>query len=259
MARNKNFNPIGSYPVYDQEYDRLRMQSKVLNNNSNVGFGQQFWDKSNIISALSNLQGNASGFTIRDGKKIPCKIGLIKDEIRELEFQFSDYCHKQTMQGKSKPSIWPEKLETQRLKAEATLSVYEEEVVQLTKWLDNFAGMSQLANDNFVLKHGAVGASRLREGKIVEIDGMTVSFNSEGIAYIGDTRSPYNGYSVADYTLHIVNVWKTECSAKAKFNTEKAREQNSTLSQSQKVGRNCPLPSMPEYVSKASVSSFIKE
>lgn len=226
--RRREYTPILKKPefeTYHRTYDRLRLDSYILNGGSKrLGVHTKLWDKQNIESEIIWLEGNKHGmvFNRDSGEETIALIPAAKEQLKELEIKFRTYQQRKVNEGFNRPAEMPNQMLKEKLKLEATLDVYQEELAELKKRLKKFTEAEDGEHKEMVLANGPNGAGSLHDGILVEIDGQKVTLNEDNVLTIDEPSSPYNKMFVANYRQSIVLPWKTA--------TEKLRNEKASLS-----------------------------
>ena len=261
MKKNKEYLPAGKdkrYNVYHDEIDRLMINSQILNGGKEKpSIHTIFWDKQNIQGQLLTIIGNNKGLYKRENTEHIAFIPFVQLKLQELEDKFQKHCKQQTRQGHSRPKEMPPDMLKERLLLEAQLIVYQEEVVELQRRLKLNTDKEQEISYSNVLKSGPAGHSRVEDGVIVELDGMTVKEfredeDAEPVLIIDcdhPKAKPFDGYSTSDYYRYISTPWLMACQKQAIKNKEQAKKDGvryENLSRGLRLGTNAPVPSFPD-------------
>jgi len=241
------------HDLYHDTVDRLMLDSEILNGGSKVpNVYMTFWTKKNIEVAIYQMLGEADGyFHDHNGEKQQAAIPSVKEKIHNLKTAWESTCSKAVQEGKPKPAKMDVKLFNAKLVHEAELTVLEEELAVLQHHLQKYLDEEQALADAKVLKHGPQGTIELADGVIKGIDGMSVSQSEDGTFYIDCSHpkaQPYDGYSTADYIVHVVKAWGRLCEAQAKLNKAESIKNGTRwdqVSNGLRQGTNAPIPAMP--------------
>lgn len=184
MARRKNYLPIGKEPLYDKKYDKLRIQSPILNGGN--------------VSTLINLQDLRGLEAYKE--KIQESISGTERELKKLESDWKDYVQSRVNMGYYPPEEETPDFKIARLQMEASLDVSREEIHEIDRRISILEKEQTKERSGQVLRNGLIGSARLRGGVIVEIDGQRVSLIKK-IPVIDEPASKYDGLAVADYRV----------------------------------------------------------
>lgn len=228
MARRKEYLPIGKNPKfnsYHKRYDQYRLESQILNGGGrHPSFDTILWDRNSIESEIIWLKGNAKGmyYDRNSGEESLALIPQAKRHLKELDHRFQNYQQQRVNEGNYRPTEMPSYMLEERLKIEARLDVYKEELMELGKRRKVYKDEEDKEHEHMLLAYGVASSGSLRDSILVELDGQTVSLNSKNILIIDDEGSPYDGLLVADYKEFISKPWRLA--------TEKLRNKKAELS-----------------------------
>lgn len=220
MPKRKEYQTTGTEPVYDEFYNRFRMQSAILKGQNT--FQMNISDKAGCESALSQLLGNSSkqpGY-YHDANANKYKLALLPSlELDEklLNQAWLDHQRKHVNSGRrpleDKLQNWPQDLREKLLKTQARIDVAQEEVTALKKWLLTFTDAKKKGRE--LLRYGPKGTFHTDiNGVIKDIDGQTVTMVN-GWPTITEPDSPYNNVATADYFDTIIPAFRQQQKAKA--------------------------------------------
>lgn len=221
--RRREYLPIGKRPMYDiyhSHFNRLRLDSQILNSGSEVpNTNTIIWDERNIEIQILIREGDDEGYYYKEGFKTLALKPSILNDIKEVKEQFKRYQQKRINSGyecpKNVDENWPSVLLEKRLKLEAELDVVDEEIETLDLMVGKIHERKRQQEIKDVLKYGLKGNIKLWGFKapkpemievIKEIDGQEVRMHN-GILIILDDRSPYHGMSVIEYRK-LCKEWK---------------------------------------------------
>lgn len=193
-------------PLYDQWFDTFRMKSKILKGESTISSNLN--EKQGLQIQLDILVGTKDGkYYYGEGKYFKTAvIHAVETELDVLQIEFLNYQQTQINQGFRKPETWPANLKEQKLKLEARLDVYNEEVAWLERAIARWVDEKEESRD--VLNRGCVQSGRLYGGVLVELDGQRIGISKKGVLYVDDNQSPYDGMSVVDYREKICSAFR---------------------------------------------------
>lgn len=257
MKKNKEYLATNSkYLAYHETIDRLMLQSDILNGGGRtLNAASRIYNRGGIEMELLIIRGNKNGGFFKGTNEYPSHILIAKADLEEMEIKFEKYCERVMAAGRRKPQEMPPEMLEQKLKIEAKLFVLESEAEELDKRLAPYLNTEKEKSDNNVLRNGPRGSSRLKNGVIVEMDGMTVSehlnpVTDEVVFIINDTRAKqYNGYLTADYLDNICRPWAYAKLALSRKVQAEAKEQGiplNEISQNKLNGQHAPWPKMPD-------------
>jgi len=251
MGHRKHL-PIGSEPLYDNYYDRFKMDSVIMNANAratNISHVGDYSDTAFLKSLKAAWEGNEEGkhWDGSSGKWKNSRIPSLKSQLAELERRFENYQEKRIREGHSKPTTWPQDLKDKRLEVEARLNIAEEELDYINEHIEKIEAKTQEKDDSMVLRYGPLGSGPLRNSVIVEIDGQNVVVSEEGEPVISDNRSRYNGMLVSDYRKYIAEPWVRERNKMRSEMDEKLRKKEITIEE-YRPKIQPPLPVWPKGV-----------
>lgn len=214
---------IGKYSVYHEWFDRLKLQSPVLNPHGGANIHSlNFNDREGIKSCLlqwKGQEGQGGRWFYPDGNE--WRFSHLKsatEDIKELQEEFGVLKQMRVNEGKRAPKDMPKEMCDRLLMAEAALDICQEEIEFLEKKLLTFTDRDKKESEYALLKRGPEGAGKLRNGVLIRVDGQTVKPDSKGVLRICDERSPYHGMMTADYFELIVRPWKgATIKAKGKY------------------------------------------
>lgn len=206
--RRKEYTPISKYPVYNREFDRLRMASQILNAESIPNVHSIFYDRLNIEALLRQIVGDKDGLYKKENQPHIAYIPFIKKRYNEIEAEFVLRQKLRVNSGYEKLAVMPEDLQEAKFKTEAQEDILLEEKELLEQRLKTFVDIIQKTSDDSVLANGlrcsgsfhGIGTSYYHpEIARAEIDGQMISQLDDGTLYIDDNRSKYDGMSLPDY------------------------------------------------------------
>jgi hypothetical protein len=251
----RTFLPIEKFPAYNDEVDRLMVQSHILNSGSfqMPSYNTILWDHKSIQYHLTKLTGEASGFYIENKEKRLGSIPAIDQQLAQFEMKFEKYKKSQIAKGYDVPGEeMPREMLNEFYLLHARKTLFEAEVEQLQKMLLTFTNKEKSADDAHVLKYGLRGVCKLKDDQLIIIDGQKVRETAEGIMIIFDKRSPYHLMRVSDY--------RRLCTEWQKARRRKGDEQLKQLqAKARAEGRTALLQlpvSSPRTVSRTSLPLF---
>ena len=220
--------PIGKnqkFGTYHKHYDRYRINSYIFNGGGRQpSFDTVFWTKNRVVSEIAWIEGNDKGmvYNKNTSEESLALMPLVKEQLKELQKRFKRYQQQRVNEGHFRPAEMPNEMLNERLQLEARLDVYAEELNELKKRLKTFKEEEDQEHKQLLLAYGVSGSGSLHDGTLVELDGQTVSLNSNNMLVINDPLSPYDGLLIADYRECISKPWRIA--------TEKLRNEKAALS-----------------------------
>lgn len=197
----RTFLPIAKFAIYNNEVDKLMIESNILNGGSS-GIPSAytiFWDRNNCLDELFKIEGDANGKYISENKTSPCLKSQVQKLLDQIDSKFISYKESRVKQGYESPTEMPELMLTEFYRLHAKMTVLDAEADELRKRLKSFDESKKQEDDDKVLMYGPLGAGKLKDGILVRIDGQKVTESKDGIMVINDERSPYSGMSVVHY------------------------------------------------------------
>lgn len=197
----RQFLPIARYPIYNEEVNKLMIESNILNGGSS-GVPSAYtilWDRNNTLDELFKIEGDANGKYISEETTSPCLKSQVQKLLDQIDSKFISYKESRIKQGYESPTEMPESLQTEFYRLRARMTVLDAESEELKKRLKSFDEPKKQEEDDKVLMFGPLGAGKLQDGILVRIDGQKVTESKDGIMIINDQRSPYSGMSVVHY------------------------------------------------------------
>ena len=192
-------------PLYIKYFDNYRMKSNILKGLSTMTMNLS--DKRGLQIELDQLIGAKDGKYLDNSfNLIPAAIPGIEKRLRDLENEFRGYQQERINMGVRKPENWPSDMKEKKLKLEARLDTYAEEVTWLKKAIASIVEVVEESRD--VLRFGCQQMGRLRAGILCELDGQRITVNENGILVIDDDQSPYDGLAVPDYRDRVCPVFR---------------------------------------------------
>ena len=209
---HRRYSPIGTEPVYDHHYDRLKMSSVVMNAESRHATTSHAGDYNDPVFVRSlkvTWEGNEEGKHFVPGTEAwrRSRIPGIKDKLTEVDEQFKHYQQRRVNEGNRRPEEMPTEMKEEKLKLEARLDIATEELDVINVHLSKIESKKRVGDDSKVLKHGPRGHGWLKAGILWEMDGQNVRLTNKDVLVIDDKRSPFDGMMCADYKEHIVRPW----------------------------------------------------
>jgi hypothetical protein len=251
MPRLKQYLPISEeFIIYHEEYDRLRMDSKVLNANANqIGFSQILFDRDRITIEIQKRVGDDKGIFIMQNKQNIAVIPFIKGQIKQVEEKFLSHCRQRELMGYETTEEFPPEMLKEKLLLEAKLSIVEEEVTELQKRLKNYSDKEIKEDETNILKYGLMQSGQMHDGKLISLDGQKI-ITVDDVLVI--ENGPYRGLSLVLYRK-LAKEWKQ---ARDKADQEKLKLRHE---QAKKEGK--PISSFlrsRHAIDKSSLPAFPK-
>lgn len=185
---------IGLNAQYDNEFDRLKGQSKVLNPRSsmindvaleasfNPAAVLQEWEEANIPKAQAAL--NAA---VLEWEKVQAKARRT---------------------GRPVPETEPPRILEQRLRAEARVDVTGDEVAALKRMVDTQARAKAAVKSEKILQHGPRGVAWGEPIKMIDDQPVV---ERDGELFISSKGSPYDGLPLPIYHSEVVLPYLRAC------------------------------------------------
>lgn len=195
MSSKRRYQPIGKYPVYSKEFDRLRMASVILNPDPRPSINMIFWNKDTLKSELIKTLGNFKP--------------LAQEKLNNIEIKFQDLQTDCRNQGKKISVEMPESLQNEKYKVEASIDVLTEEAEFLTEKLKTISDRVEKIDESLILRMGlqcsgnfhGIGTNGYQPDVApAMLDGQHLEMlPKEKILIISEKTSPYFGMAVSDY------------------------------------------------------------
>lgn len=189
--------PVGKEPLYDNAFMAWEGHDGGLHWASTID---------QVENLLIQWRGERDGL-IRAGNLYPMPSILLdgKNRLRAVRDEFKSLKQKAVNEGRVPPEEPPMDLHDRRLQAEAQTDAARANVRLLEGMLKSLS--EEEDKKRAILPKGPTGAGKLQGGKLCIVDGQRVSPSPDGILFIDEPRSPYNGLLVPDYRVHIVKPW----------------------------------------------------
>ena len=230
MTGNRRYK-IGKYPEYDKKFDRLVVESLILNSNRSVTNIQNF----NTFHILRSKHGLER--LLKEWRGEGGKLAEAENAIKTIYSQFERLKQYAINSGKFPPKEMPPEMRNELLRAEACEDVTKAEIKRLKKALKKAQSGKNTDHEMPCLPYGAIGSGKKRKGILSIIDGQDVLPDKNMVLRIQDERSPYNGMRCADYFEYIVKPYK-----QAEAQLMKGKSATSI------VRKRPPLPDWPKNV-----------
>ena len=218
IKENRRYK-LGKKPGYDAEFSRLSNSSPILNQSAreydirNVG----------VVAGLGNLQGSLAqleGLSEKDGHYLEgsswkrALIPAAKSALKTVKRRFKRWQKEQVRKGNSlkPPKEWPKHLLKEKLKNEAVLDVRLAEKEYVEVLIEDYKERHKKYKEQNVLPFGPLGQEVDAADNINrpwQIDGQTVSRTQDGVPFIDEPSSKYNGLPVYHYRM-MAKQWKKE-------------------------------------------------
>jgi hypothetical protein len=156
----RRYHPIGTEPIYDDRFDRLRVESVILNRNARAN--SQRYAAMNLndpqVCELLRLEwvGGEQGEYLKNNTIVIARIPACEQALRENTQKFKRYRQQKVNEGNPVPDETPE-LHKERMELEAWHDVLQEEEEEIERWLERVKEPVQAADDAQVLRRGPVG------------------------------------------------------------------------------------------------------
>ncbi len=204
---------VGKYAVYQQWYDRRKLESPILNPHGGANIHSlNLSDKEGLKSCLAQWKGQEGqdgNFYIPDSYEWRySQLKSAEERIKSINDEFEHHKQQKVNEGKKVPDM-PKEMYDRLLMAEAALDIVKEEVEFLEKKLATFTEKDRKQSNEKVLKRGPEGSSKLRDGILAMVDFQKVEKDKDGVLRIAEATSPYHGMRTCDYFELIVRPWKS--------------------------------------------------
>jgi hypothetical protein len=239
---------IGQNIDYDNIYDLKLRQSDLLNSASMPNPHTRFLTRANLEMLKLEYTGDSSGKTTKDGTTIKANLPALKERLDDIDKNFAAIKKRALSEGKDVPEQLPPKEQEEKILCEALYDVRTTELEYIQELLDNYVEVEEKTNDADVLRHGPIGSAVLKGGTISMIDGCKCSVNEDGIPFINDDRSRYNGMSTAEYYKKIVSPFQ-KARRENQRQIEKEIREGKVLRENVSKGKlqgSAPWPEIPE-------------
>lgn len=206
----RKYLPIEKYPVYNNLYNRLMLDSRILNGGSELipSAFTELWDKRHLTETLKMYVGDASGFRENDGARQLALIPSCEMKLKQIEKRFEEYQLMRVNNGYARPKEMPLALQNEFYECEARLSILQGEKEVIENKLKQITDAAKKAEADLVLAFGlrcnanfhGIGTSAYQpEVALAQIDNQIVSQLKDGTLFIDDPRSPYDGMDLPTY------------------------------------------------------------
>jgi hypothetical protein len=240
---------IGENPEYDQIFDLKEKQSDLLNPDPGPwNIHKPFLTRANLEMLKLEFVGDSSGRTTKDGTTIKAFIPALKERLDDIDKNFAAIKKRALSEGKDVPEQLPPKEQEEKTLCEALYDIRLTELEYIQNRLDNYVEVEEKTNDADVLRHGPTGSAVLKENTIVLLDGQICSLTEDGVPFINDDRSRYNGMSTAEYYKKIVSVYVKARRENQRLIEKEIREGKilrENVSKGKLMG-SCKWPEIPE-------------
>jgi hypothetical protein len=240
---------IGENPDYDQIFDRKESQSDLLHPAAMPSVHSLFINRVNLLALKYELLGDEKGrFIDHWGTTLKATIPALQERLNALDAEFDAWKKQVRSEGKTLPAAMTPEKQAEKTLCEALLDVRNLELEYIQNLLDNYVEIEDKSSDEAVLKNGPAGAAQLKNSTIVMLDGQQCAVNEDGIPFINDERSRYNGMSTASYYRDIVSVWQKQRRENQK-QIEKEIREGKLIREKTSRGKllgNAPWPPLPE-------------
>jgi len=251
MAGNRRYK-IGENPIYDKTFDRLAMESLILNPTGkgaddiqNFATVSMLKSKNGLVRLLEEWRGedgNIKKAYMLGRKEVPSRLKEAESAIEKINEKFEKLKQNKINSGKFPLKEMPDEMREELLKAEAREDIVKAEIKRLETHLANFPAGGIETHEMPCLPYGPIGSGKKRKGILRWLDGQDILPDPEGVLRIKDTRSPYNGMKCADYFEYVVPAY-----AKEKQRIE--QEHQKKAEQAQREGKTYfkPVNIRPEW------------
>jgi hypothetical protein len=204
---------------------------------------------------LSELVGeNESGkYRTPNGDITDALLPVCQQAVKNVEEQFLRLKSQAAASGRRIPESMPPDMHTRFVKSTARLQVCELEIQLVRDTLTKFKEQEIRISNSRVLPHGCPGIGKIAPrpgypgGRLFDLDGQIIE-PVEGIMYVCDPRSPFNGMRCADYIDFVVKPWGRERDRMMREDRAKAEAAGPGTTFHPNI--QPPIPEWPECVPK---------
>ncbi len=215
MGSKRRYKITPETDVYHRMFDRLRIESNILNSGSNKRniFAPNLGERFELEGLLLKYKGipdgpNKGAYFVPDAQQWRMAIILtLEAELLQIEQRWKNYQARVMREGRKCPEKMPDEMEERLYKTQATYDIALEEFEDIQRRLEVFTKAEEAIHAQRVLEKGPHGMAVLKGGRIAELDGQRCGLSSEGIPVITEKTSPFFGMSTADYFEFIVHPW----------------------------------------------------
>ena len=234
MARRKEMLPIGTNPIYDKAYDRLRLTSNILN-------------AGNILNTDNRINPNSESELKRAKLNISENLPELENELVQIDQLFKVYQQERVNKGFDRPKDMLPDMKQKKLEILAKIDVSKEEVSEVERLLKKLTESKIQLRKSTVLPRGLMQNYHCNHDGIIEIiDGQLCSV-IRGIVTIDDELSPYDGLPVVEYRK-IASEWHKEYTERINENERRRDEAILNHKEAQFLPKFPPFPKYPEGV-----------
>mgnify|MGYP006294368861 CR=1 FL=1 len=239
----RRYLPIKEHPIYNKFYDQFKLQSPILNPRPMQGPGdikERFFlsDLRGVNDALLDVEG------ITDSKSDPhygeyyrpddqtyykSKILSTKGKLNKLLEKFNRLRKRALQEGNLPLKTWPKDLLIEKMRLEAKLDVFYEEVEYLRTLQEKFVQKTLKEKYPIDFNNGGVMELDRKTGLLTRICGQLCKPDSNGIIHIVDERSPYQGMPVWFFKKFILVIRSKEYNYREKEAIKLARKERENV------------------------------
>ena len=234
--------PTGKEPIYDRYFTRHKLNSQILSKRN----GQPDIHSINILDKVSlnafktEIEGDKNGMSNEKLASIP----FLKSELFSIEKKFKNLNQSRVNEGREIIKQMPNNLHEKKVELEAIFDVRKLELNHIKKLLSNLSKQESVVKNKKILKYGARGTSRLRNGICSEIDGQKVSVIND-ILLIDEPESIYDGMRVSDYREFVSKIW-SKATNKLIIQQQERIDNGELEGCDAKMNLQAPLPDFPK-------------
>lgn len=209
MARLIRSFKRGTYEAYDDVFDRLSVNSQILNSGSmsRPGPSMIFLDKRGIETEIYALIGNENGEIITGRDRQRAVIPALEARIADVDRRHRKMNEDRKMKGKTALALDEvSELLNEKLELTAKLDVRKSEVEDLRERLEKFQNHEIETKGKEMFQYGLRLAIRYKDGFPSEVDGCPL-INIDDVTCLAEGL--YKGLSLADYRKMAVQ-WMAE-------------------------------------------------
>lgn len=205
MASKRRYQPIAKYPIYSKHFDKLRMQSNILNEESRPSMKTVFWSKDTLKAELVKIVGSY--------------IPALDEKLSGIDFQFEDLQTECRNSGREIPIELPLSLQNQKYQIEAEIDVALEEKTVIQEKIKTYTDKAEKEDTTKILQYGlrcagsfhGIGTNYYQPDIApAMLDGQRLELlTKEKILIIAEPSSKYLGMSVVDYR-RLAKQWQSD-------------------------------------------------
>ncbi|XWN36274.1 MAG: hypothetical protein ROO71_09960 [Balneola sp.] len=241
--------PDNKYQLYHQIYKKLVNNSIILNDKKRANDlynSTALYGIGECEGTLLELVGSRDGYYLRSNNWYKALIPIAKQTLKEVHKEFKRWQIEQVKKGYSleRPKEWQKELLEKRLKAEALYDVRLLEKKAIENRIKELKLKQEKERSKEILPNGTQGRIGYSGNRIIEVDKQKVSY-SNGIPFIDESQSPYNGMPIV-YYRDMCEQWKIDVGITAEQLRKKRDEiYASDRKKAYKEGKEPPVVKLP--------------